>query len=77
MKARVSTAEVKLALDVNFGDPITPEAGWIDYPSVLPAGPSVRVLGNPLATVLAEKLVTAVTLGQAIPGLGTTRTCGR
>ena len=65
MQAKVSTAQVKLALDVNFGDPVTPEAGWIDYPSVLPSGSSVRLRGYPVATVLAEKLVTAVTLGAA------------
>ena len=28
-------------------DPVTPEAGWIDYPSVLPSGSSVRLRGYP------------------------------
>jgi Nucleotidyl transferase AbiEii toxin, Type IV TA system len=63
MQAQLSTAEIKLALDVNFGDPVTPAPSWIDYPSVLSTAPAVRVLGYPIATVLAEKIVTALSLG--------------
>jgi Nucleotidyl transferase AbiEii toxin, Type IV TA system len=32
MDARVAAANVKLALDINFGDPITPAPELIDYP---------------------------------------------
>lgn len=65
MGTRVASAEVKLQLDVNFGDPVTPAPTHIDYPVLRPDTPPVRVLGYPLATVLAEKLSTAVDLGTA------------
>lgn len=63
MNAQISTATVKLALDINFGDPITPAPTIIDYPALLPGMPVVRILGYPIHTVLAEKLTTAVSLG--------------
>ncbi|NLT56860.1 MAG: nucleotidyl transferase AbiEii/AbiGii toxin family protein [Actinomycetales bacterium] len=65
MDARVATAAVKLQLDVNFGDPVTPEPREIDYPVLRPGYPPVQVRGYPLATVLAEKLSTAIDLGTA------------
>ncbi|MFN8076847.1 MAG: nucleotidyl transferase AbiEii/AbiGii toxin family protein [Kineosporiaceae bacterium] len=65
MATRVSSAEVKLQLDINFGNPVTPAPTRIDYPTLRPDTPAIRLLGYPLATVLAEKLVTAVDLGAA------------
>lgn len=61
MEARVHSASVKLALDINFGDPITP-APEIN-PTLLPGMAPVRILGYPVHTVLAEKITTAVNLG--------------
>jgi hypothetical protein len=65
MPTRVASAAVKLQLDINFGDPVTPAPTRIDYPVLRPDTPPVRVLGYPLVTVLAEKLSTAVDLGAA------------
>src|SRR3954447_24230105 len=65
MDAHISSASVKLALDINFGDPITPAPELIDYPTLLPGMTPVRILGYPIYTVLAEKITTAVNLGAA------------
>lgn len=56
MDARVARATVKLQLDVNFGDPVTPAPAEIAYPTLREGDPYVHVLGYPLVTVLAEKL---------------------
>jgi Nucleotidyl transferase AbiEii toxin, Type IV TA system len=65
MDCAIATALVKLRLDVNFGDPITPAPQLIDLPALRPDDPPVRVLGYPLETVLAEKIITAIALGPA------------
>lgn len=65
MNCRMSTAAVKLRLDINFGDPVTPEPQLIELPSQRPGTPAVAVLGYPIETVLAEKTSTAVALGEA------------
>ncbi len=65
MDAQLATARVKLQLDVNFGDPVTPAPQLIELPALRPGFPPVRILGYPLATVLAEKMVTAIDLGPA------------
>ena len=65
MDARIATASVKLRLDVNFGDPVTPAPRQVALPALRPGMPAVTVLGYPLETVLAEKIVTAVDLGAA------------
>lgn len=62
MPARVASARVKLQLDINFGDPVTPGAVETEYPQLL-AGTAFQIRGYPLATVLAEKLTTAISLG--------------
>jgi hypothetical protein len=63
MNATVADANVKLQLDINFGDPITPAPSSITYPRLREDLPPVRILGYPLPTVLAEKLTTAIQLG--------------
>jgi hypothetical protein len=63
MDCRVAKAAVKLSLDVNVGDPVTPAPGLVDLPSQRPGLPPVRVLGYPIETVLAEKTSTAIALG--------------
>jgi hypothetical protein len=65
MTARLATAQVKLRLDINFGDPVTPEPRLIELPALRPDTAPVRVLGYPVETVLAEKLATAIALGAA------------
>lgn len=65
MTARLATAQVKLRLDINFGDPVTPAPRTVELPSLRPDAPPIRILGYPIATVLAEKLVTAIELGRA------------
>jgi hypothetical protein len=65
MDGVIATAIVKLRLDINFGDPVTPEPELIDLPALRPGEPPIRVLGYPLETVLAEKIATAISLGPA------------
>jgi len=65
MSARLATAALKLRLDVNFGDPVTPGPQPMDLPALRPGEPPIPILGYPMATVLAEKLVTAIELGPA------------
>ncbi|HWO66437.1 MAG TPA: nucleotidyl transferase AbiEii/AbiGii toxin family protein [Umezawaea sp.] len=65
MDCRLSGARAKLKLDINFGDPVTPEPLLIGLPSQRPGDPDVPVLGYPVETVLAEKTSTAIALGSA------------
>lgn len=65
MDARIATAVVKLRLDVNFGDPVTPEPQQVVLPGLRPASTPIQVLGYPVETVLAEKLTTAIDLAEA------------
>lgn len=65
MSAQLATAQVKLRLDINFGDPVTPEPRPVELPALRPGTEPIRVLGYPLETVLAEKLTTAIDLGPA------------
>ena len=64
MPASVARARIKISLDVNFGDPITPEPRLIELAQVLSPAP-FTLLGYPVETIIAEKLTTAVTLGDA------------
>jgi hypothetical protein len=65
MIARLATAQVTMRLDINFGDPVTPGPQTLELPALRPDYPALRVLGYPIETVLAEKLVTAIDLGRA------------
>jgi hypothetical protein len=62
MVAGIARARLKLQLDVSLGDPITPEPQTINYPQKL-AAEHFQLLSYPLATVVAEKLSTAISLG--------------
>lgn len=64
MPARVAAARVKLQLDISFGDPMTPGPVETAYPTLL-GGNDFVIRGYPLETVLAEKLTTALSLGDA------------
>lgn len=60
--AALAQAQLILRLDINVGDPITPAPTTVAYPQLL--GGTFSVTGYPLSTVLAEKLVTMVELGE-------------
>jgi hypothetical protein len=64
MDCTLATARIKLKLDINFGDPVTPGPGTISLPTPLD-GPPVEIRGYPIASVRAEKLSTAMQLGEA------------
>jgi hypothetical protein len=59
--ATVDRAQQPLRMDVNVGDPVTPAPQDIAFPALL--GEPFPLVGYPIETVLAEKLVTAVALG--------------
>ena len=65
MVAQLASAEVKLRLDINFGDPVTPAPRSIELPALRAGFESIHILGYPIETVLAEKVVTALELGLA------------
>jgi len=62
MTASIARARLKVQLDISFGDPVTPAPTTIDYPQHL-THETFPILGYPLATVIAEKLTTAISLG--------------
>jgi len=62
--ARVTNAQVRLQIDVGFGDAITPEATVVDFPALLDF-PAPRLRAYPRETVVAEKLEAMVQLGTA------------
>lgn len=64
LAARVTTAVVRLQVDVGFGDAITPEANLVDFPPLLDF-PAPRLRAYPRETVVAEKLEAIVQLGMA------------
>lgn len=64
MPATVARAKIKISLDINFGDPVTPGPRLIELPQLLSTAP-FTLLGYPVETVIAEKLTTAVLLGDA------------
>lgn len=65
MDCALASAIVKLRLDVNFGDPITPQPQEVELPALRPGVPSISIIGYPIETVLAEKICTAIALGAA------------
>jgi predicted nucleotidyltransferase component of viral defense system len=60
--ALLGKARVKLSLDVNFGDPVTPGAVRTLFPQLF-GEPAFPLLCYPLETVLAEKVTTMLSLG--------------
>jgi predicted nucleotidyltransferase component of viral defense system len=62
--ARIAAAQVRLQVDVGFGDAITPEATVVDFPALLDF-PAPRLRAYPRETVVAEKLDAMVQLGMA------------
>ncbi len=62
LPASLGRAELKLRLDLSFGDPVEPQP--IDYPTLL-GDPGIPLLGYPLESVIAEKADTMMFLGDA------------
>jgi predicted nucleotidyltransferase component of viral defense system len=62
--ARVTTAKVRLQVDIGFGDAITPDARVLEFPPLLDF-PAPHIRAYPRETVVAEKLDAMVQLGMA------------
>jgi predicted nucleotidyltransferase component of viral defense system len=62
--ARITNAQVRLQVDVGFGDAITPEASVVEFPQLLDF-PAPLLRAYPRETVVAEKLEAMVQLGMA------------
>ena len=54
LDAKVFGQDLSLQIDVGFGDPLVPDAGWRDYPCLI--GPPVRVLTASWELLVAWKL---------------------
>ena len=50
MNARLATAAVRLSLDINFGDPVTPEPQMVELPPLRPGMEPIGILGYPIET---------------------------
>lgn len=61
LPAAIHRAQLRLRIDVSAGDPVTPDVVEVDYPALL--SEPFRVVGYPVETVLAEKIVTMVDRG--------------
>jgi Nucleotidyl transferase AbiEii toxin, Type IV TA system len=62
LPAGLAGAELRLTVDLSFGDPVVPQR--IDYPTLLDDD-GFAMLGYPLESVIAEKAITMLTLGDA------------
>lgn len=62
--ARIGSAQVRLQIDVGFGDSVTPEPTEVDFPTLLDH-PVPRLRAYPRETVVAEKLEAMIQLGLA------------
>jgi predicted nucleotidyltransferase component of viral defense system len=62
--AQMTSAKVRLQIDVGFGDAITPGAMAVDFPTLLDF-PAPKLRAYPRETVIAEKLEAMVKLAQA------------
>ena len=60
----MTSAKVRLQVDVRFGDVITPDAANVDFPPLLDF-PAPKLRAYPRETVVAEKLEAMAKLGQA------------
>lgn len=60
--AMIGRARLNLILDVNFGDPVTPEVKRVEFPQLLQLA-TFSIWAYPVATIVAEKLTTMMALG--------------
>lgn len=61
--ARLGSAQIPFQIDISFGNAITPPAGEIAYPVLLPAFPAPHLRAYPRETVVAEKWEAMISLG--------------
>jgi hypothetical protein len=64
LAATLDRAEIKVQVDVGFGDAVTPAPVEVEYPTLL-EGPAPILRAYPRETTVAEKLEAAVKLGIA------------
>ena len=64
LQSRLGAARLRVQVDVGFGDVVTPEPTWLDYPSLLDL-PRPRLRAYSRESVIAEKLHAMVVLGSA------------
>lgn len=62
--ARLDTARQKIAMDIGFGDVITPEPQELEYPLLLDGLPTVSIMAYSLETVVAEKFQAMIELSE-------------
>lgn len=64
MRARLDTADIAVQVDIGFGDAVTPDAKWEEFPTLL-ALPAPKLRTYPRETVVAEKYEAMVRFGIA------------
>jgi predicted nucleotidyltransferase component of viral defense system len=64
LAGRLGNAEIRIQIDVGYGDVVTPKAKPVEYP-VLLNFPAPRIRAYPMETLIAEKLQAMVALGMA------------
>ena len=62
--ARLDTARQKIAMDIGFGDVITPDPQELEYPLLLDDLPPVTIMAYSLETVIAEKFQAMIELSE-------------
>lgn len=62
--AQLDTARQKIAMDIGFGDVITPELQELEYPLLLDGLPAVSIMAYSLETVVAEKFQAMIELSE-------------
>lgn len=62
--AQLDTARQKIAMDIGFGDVITPEPQELEYPLLLDGLPAVSIMAYSLETVVAEKFQAMIELSE-------------
>jgi hypothetical protein len=65
MDASVHSANLRLKIDLSFGDPISPEPTVTQLESMMPGSHPITILSFPITMVLAEKIATAASRGTA------------
>lgn len=61
---QLDTARQKIAMDIGFGDVITPEPQELEYPLLLDGLPAVSIMAYSLETVVAEKFQAMIELSE-------------
>lgn len=62
--AQLDTARQKIAMDIGFGDVITPEPQELEFPLLLDGLPAVSIMAYSLETVVAEKFQAMIELSE-------------